>query len=260
MSDKSQNLLLYCSVVPSDLAKEPFDESIIHKVASRLDVCFRHACELVSEQTLVKAFSSSDAVNSLGNVFGGLSETHGLSAKPIEWGFTPTEPQITGALAYFMSYEFHGAKGNQRALAFLRALLKNIDNKPLKDSLEIPQNITVMAEEPVPSSNGSTRRIDLLFEWHKPVKTTVLVEAKFGHKVTTGQLPNYRQYALKNSEQYELFLLTLNGKKSTQNKYWNSISWHQLLKKWEQELTLTDCNDDDFHRFKANLWQKTTGA
>lgn len=229
-----------------DFKPQPINDKILY-ISNLLDKSLKNACLIIKKSFPKIPFLRINTENLLNNVFGKITNKHGFSAKSINWGFSPTEPQITGAIAHFLSYDNYGEIGRQRAIAFLKAL-----SVPIDDNVKI----YVEAEKGI----YSKKRIDIYFEWGKrPNKSISIIEAKFGHIVTSGQLSKYKSYANNNSDNQFLFLLTNKGEANKRNIDWKPISWFKLLRNWEEELSNLNCNDDDFQRFKANLWEKIYG-
>ena len=83
------------------------------------------------------------------------------------------------------------------------------------------------------------------------------MEAKFGHQVTTGQLPTYREFIRKNvnpTNNYALILLTYTGEKDTRNQEWQPKSWLVLMTHWERNLT--EDHDIGFSFLRQFIWNK----
>lgn len=141
--------------------------------------------------------------------------------------------------------------------AFLLALLHGQEKYAvLIESLKInAHSFTVEAEKFVPKDK---RRIDIFVAWNPQDKGKyeygLIIEAKFGHKVTNGQLPTYRNYATNLiKKDFALILLTLDGKPSIRNKSWYPVQWFTLMSRWEREL---NDNNMNFNYFKRFIWNK----
>ena len=176
-------------------------------------------------------------------------------------GFTPTETQLNIALGYFLEGDLF------RTRTFIKALydgrpncqevLDSFDQHARKGEWE------VRAEEVV--HGKSRKRMDLVIGWPKlepgDCQHVVVVEVKFKHHVTPGQLPAYREHIdwlIKNDiNKRGMLLLTREGKKNTKNKAWISRSWLRCLSRWEKFLAEKGHGDRDrnFRRFRRMLWQ-----
>jgi hypothetical protein len=189
--------------------------------------------------------------------FGELNQQHGLYPGH-KLGFDATEPQITTGIAALLDPTKQGKTGEVRLQAFLYALLEGRSkNVELLASLKEAHSFTVQAEKPVPNSN---RRIDLFIGWNpidsKRFQYGLIIEAKFGHKVTKGQLPTYKNYAKKilaNTEKSPFFLLTVTGESARKNPDWQPVQWLTLMSRWERQLKDPDT---DFTQFRRFIWKK----
>lgn len=185
----------------------------------------------------------------LAPLFGDVSaEQHAFSAQGLDWGVRLTEPQITAALVHFLSPTVFIESGPQRCASFVRALYRAAgleDDRQRPDpSLATPGTLKVEAERRIGS-----RRIDIALEWYegpitnKASRRLVLIECKFGHQVTSKQLPAYREYAKRWTDdgRYELFLLLdrFTSRTTTsisRNQEWQPVTWLAVLRCLEQEL------------------------
>lgn len=196
--------------------------------------------------------------------FGNLNSTqHFFHHDAIEWGFNFNEPQITKGLTHFL---------NQSKLACWHFMLA-LANKRNIDKTKFPidydnknsflETVTVRAEVPA----GNQKRIDIVVYWQSSNKERCLaaLECKFGHHITHGQLPSYKQYARKQTgDNYWLFLITQEIDKKSQrfiknahNNTWHKVRWDRLLMRWERSLTQDHSIDvQDFARFRRTLWNK----
>lgn len=196
--------------------------------------------------------------------FGNLNSTqHFFHHDAIEWGFNFNEPQITKGLTHFF---------NQSTLACWHFMLA-LTNQKNAEKIEFPTDDddeqcflkTVMARAEVQTDNK--KRIDITIEWLSSTKERCLaaIECKFGHHITHGQLPSYKQYARKQPvDNYWLFLITQKIDKKNHrfmqhhhNKEWHQVRWDRLLMRWERSLTQDHSTDvQDFARFRRTLWNK----
>jgi hypothetical protein len=199
---------------------------------------------------------------SLGNL---KSPQHFFHYDAVEWGFNFTEPQITKGLTHFL---------NQSKLAcwhFMLALTNHGNIEGNKFSVDddnknsFLETVTVDAEVQA----GKQKRIDILIKWQSAKKECCLavLECKFGHHITYGQLPNYRKYAKNQaSDNHWLFIITQEVDKKSQrfiknhhNNTWHQVRWGKLLRRWERSLTQDHFIEiHDFSRFRRTLWNKTS--
>jgi hypothetical protein len=220
---------------------------------------YKKAAKLISMALNPPKISLVSLQHCFHGFFGILNESHGIYPGH-RLGFDASEPQITRGLGSFINPLTHGKLGEVRIKTFLLALLKGKTNaENLIASLQSSQSFsfTVEAEKLVPKAN---RRIDLFIAWNPcesgQFEYGVLIEAKFNHKVTTGQLPTYKQYAktlFSKEENAALVLLTLDGSSSNKNKDWLPVQWLSLMSRWERML---DDTDKDFSYFRHFIWKK----
>lgn len=121
----------------------------------------------------------------LDRVFGIDRRHHFLHAAPLEWlqEVRLTEPQITKGFAHFLN-----ASDRKTRTGRIRALLRALGSRPGNKERSL-REASVTPEAP-----ANERRIDLLIEWTDASGRGrgAIIEAKFGHHVTPGQLPGYR--------------------------------------------------------------------
>lgn len=211
-------------------------------------------------------FTDFDAVqylwaeSSLGNLN---SAQHLLRYDAIDWGFSFTEPQVTKGLTHFL---------NQSTLAcwyFMLALTNNgnVEKSSYLMNDSDKNSFLATAEVLTEVQIENKKRIDIIIKWQSANKKPCLVilECKFGHHITHGQLPSYKKYA-KNEvgDNYFLFIIAQkNDEKSKRilknhhNKEWHKVPWNRLLTRWERLLTSDDTIDvHDFSRFRRTIWNK----
>ncbi len=108
---------------------------------------------------------------------------------------------------------------------------------------------------------AGNRRIDLLIEWEDPSnRIAVAIEAKFGHHVTSGQLPAYVKHLQRRwPEHRQLFFIVSSelGEHTRQalrrNKKWRWMAWRDLLIAHERALS-GDHDDTAYRQFRRTLW------
>ena len=235
-----------------------FSKDAIEKTAFSLLEEHKKTVHLVSKYFTLKPKTKAELVNCFHGFFGDLDNQHGIYPKN-RLGFSATEPQITSGIVHFINPKNYGEAGESRLKVFLQALL---DGQPkyttLVESLKKGHSFTVEAEKSVPKDG---RRIDIFIGWNPQGEDKyqygLIVEAKFGHKVTIGQLSSYRKYA-KNliNNDIALILLTLNGNPSNRNKEWHPVQWFTLMSRWERKLCKLNNSDTDFNNFRRFVWNK----
>lgn len=160
-----------------------------------------------------------------------------------DWGIALTEPQAVKGLA-------HLVQGRPDRLL---ALLKGLGITFSYDEL---RNASIEAETP--------DRIDLLI---KLGRRSFIVEAKFGHRITKGQLARYRRAVtgrrLCSGDRDVLLLIDPNRANNLHHKQvskWRVRSWAQVLLSLEREMCRTTSDDDDnFRLFRCLLWNRIGG-
>ena len=183
---------------------------------------------------------------------------HLFRAKPVAWVVSFTEPQLTGGLSYFLDRR-RGAPDRTVRIERTRALLRALGvERRLGIRLRDEGAETTIEAEALAAGN---RRIDLLIEWKDPSnRIAVAIEAKFGHHVTSGQLPAYVKHLRTGwPEHRQLFFLVSSelGEHTRQalrrNRQWRWVAWHALLIAHERALS-GDCDDAEYRQFRRALW------
>jgi len=210
------------------------------------------------------------AAADLGHVFGKLDSSHAFHVAPLDWGMRLTEPQATGALAHLLSHPHREIKA-QRIKAFLHALgMRFLD----PDTYDFGA-----AEITAERLTRDNLRIDLelLLPWtrshatpSKPKYRAILVEAKFNHKITPGQLSAYQKHQLQFALTYipktldeNLIVLGLRKDRSVadhlkDNPSWRFLSWRTLLVNFERALPAA-ADDANFRLFRRTIWDRVGG-
>lgn len=197
-------------------------------------------------------------------VFGFHLAHHFFHAAPLGWvtRIWLTEPQVTKAIAHLLHSEDPVTRGG-RVQALLSALGSRMEG--------VPGKAGVTAEALVA---GQQQRMDLLVEWQdrRGFDRAAVVEAKFGHGVTPGQLPAYRGHLLRIERRYRraehcggpepefLFVVSPDRRKSddlalARNKQWRWKSWRSLLLAYDRFLD-PQHDDEEFRRFRRTLWDR----
>ena len=207
----------------------------------------------------------------LRNVYGDFNASnHMFNAAPLDWGFRLTEPQITKALAHFLS------KPDMKA-ARLRAFMETF-------GVEIPKDIALLEAASIEAESESTENdrqgrvkrrgridIEILYDLdpnkakEKPFQKGLIIEAKLGHQVTREQLKNYRITSNKRADFPEHFILAQHDGDEKrlhhkQRNKWSVVYWDRVLIAFEKQLVDIGDFDEDFRRFRRTLWKRVNGS
>jgi len=242
-------------------AKRPFlfsKEAVQHSAFLLLEE-HKKAVLRICEAFKPKKLTKDDLKICFYGFFGELCSRHGLYPGH-RLGFDATEPQITKGIVKFLDSANHGDIAETRLKGFLLALLEGrSQNERLISSLKNARAFSIQAEKLIPSTN---RRIDIFIGWNpnplnsKKFEYGLIIEAKFGHKVMSGSLPDYKQHArgiFESPDNTALILLTLNRTLSIRNKSWQPVQWLTLMSRWERNL---NDDDTDFTQFRRFIWKK----
>jgi hypothetical protein len=187
----------------------------------------------------------------------GLVQLFGLDAAHHCFHSTPHiwtrfhEPQITGGLAHFLT-DGPPAQCRARAIAFVTAAAQ-VAGKPVA-SYQHVHSAFAIAEE---------NRTDLLITLYGDGKPTgASIEAKFGHRLTRGQLPKAYKH-VEEVLQWDMdtaVLLVVAPEapglpEKGKDKGWRSTSWWSLLNAFETCLA-PSFDDGDFRRFRRTIWSR----
>ena len=200
-------------------------------------------------------------------VFGFHHAHHFFHAAPLGWVSHArlTEPQVTKAIAYFLHSQDHARRG-----ARIRALLSALGYRP-DEMGTVLRKARATAEALV---DDTQQRINLLVEWldDKGGDRGAVIEAKFGHDVTKGQLKTYQRHLLRVERRYTraehiggpepplLFIVSPYYRKSdahalARNRGWRWKSWRSLLLAWDRFLDPRH-DDEAFRQFRRTLWDR----
>ena len=196
----------------------------------------------------------SGGLSAMCRVFGLDRRHHLFRAEPIVWAQF-TELQFTGGFGHFL-----GVRERIKRIERTRALLKALGAAELgKDVSEVE----VTAEAPT----SGNKRIDLLIEWKDSSETcyAAAIEAKLGHRVTSGQLPAYREHLRRNlkvEEERRLLIVIspryANIRDALQRQRkgeWRWMAWRDLLIAHERALS-GEYDDDAYRQFRRTLWDQ----
>ncbi|MYE02455.1 MAG: hypothetical protein F4Y03_14505 [Alphaproteobacteria bacterium] len=189
---------------------------------------------------------------------------HFFHAAPLGWvtRIWLTEPQVTKAIAYFLHSEDPVTRAG-RVGALLNALGSRLEGGLAKAQAK--------AEAPVA---GKRQRMDLLVKWQdgRGFDRVAVIEAKFGHDITPGQLPAYLGHLHRVEKHYRrdksrgspepplLFVVSPRYRKSDaqvldDNEDWCWKSWRSLLLAYDRFLD-PQHDDEEFRQFRRTLWDR----
>lgn len=223
--------------------------------------------ELALRQNWAPGYGAASFARLCGDVRAGW---HAFCAEPLEWGFTLSEPQVTTALVHFLSLKVDGAAEKNRCAALVRALYRAAgvtdERQRLDPSKARNGSLSVEAEHRIGRKPGS-KRVDIAIKWEEDGAERprlILIECKFNHHVTRGQLPAYREYAQRQTGErgHELFVIVdrLSGRTAAairRNRDWIPLTWRALIRRLEQEGVESRSMDgtDDFARLRRTIWE-----
>lgn len=189
-------------------------------------------------------------LTNLEGVFGRFCAHHSFRAPVLNWRIKLTEPVVTRTLANLLNAGFGDVRA-KRIQAFLMAL-KTPDLPDIKEL----ENCVIQAEK---------NRIDL--EIWIPLRSgryrPVIIEAKFGHKLTVGQLANYlrernNDCRLDMTNKHCVILglcpTATKGLRGPQVNIWEFVAWRDLWLRFEKERPPED--DPNLTIFLHMLWHR----
>lgn len=181
-----------------------------------------------------------------------------LMLEPLGWAMSLHEPIATKTIARLLMMGSDEMRA-QRMQAFLLALGIKYD----ADALGPADRNNYMTYAEVPAGD---RRIDLKLVWRdqKQKERVLIIEAKFKHHVTDGQLKCYRE-KMKEAHpnaKHERFILGLDegvydGKKTDPHGKWKFCSWTDLWLRFEE--LRPDESDLSLRLFMRTLWMRIGG-
>lgn len=187
---------------------------------------------------------------SMGSVerFFGLGRVdHFFHAPELGWDMNLREPMATKCLVGLLGTGHRGLR-HLRIKAFLGAL--GVPESDLDGDLG---RCVVVAER---------KRIDMSFTWSRASgeKASVIVEAKFGHKITKGQLSRYRK-AIKPKPSHSILLTINEANKNelhhTQKSIWRQVNWSDALLSFERSRPVE--SNMSLQIFLRSLWRRVGG-
>lgn len=175
---------------------------------------------------------------------------HAFQQEPLRWGFGLTEPMATKTLARLLSAGY-GEMRARRILAFMQA----IGLPEGCASLQALERCRIVAEQD---------RIDLKLVWTDDAgqDVVVIIEAKFGHKITKGQLSDYWAAVKRTHKRPPLasILLTLDDSackalKNKQRANWKQVDWRAFCLRFERLRPIE--HDAALQMFLMTLWHRS---
>lgn len=172
------------------------------------------------------------------------------------------EPQFTAGLAHFLSTGVRAVR-NERVRSFLAAALRCAGAEPMARRVEACE---IVGSEAV----AEEARVDLVVQILTPEGEAfgVVMEAKFGHHLTRGQLPAARRHAATRglTDDNAAFIVVLPDVadvgsavfRKAGNRSWRAVSWWSLMTGIETGATAGN-DDRPYRAFRHTLWKQTYG-
>ena len=241
------------------------DEAFLRKIGERQQADLRRYLRTHMQQPEIISRDWSSQVSALSHFLGSdhVTKSNAYQAPSTYWGFYPTEPQITKGWAHFLSEDLTDAEKRAIVSHFCNAMCRSSGLLDMIVSLEEATEIKVQSEV-----QAQKKFIDLFISWKDKEgrQDGFVVELKFGHKVTPGQLPTYRNSTkkkLKNGLENRYFVIEPQTRLSTQkslrrNRDWRLSNWDGFLRVFEQDLPLVGSTNrnEQFAAFRKMIWEK----
>ena len=228
----------------------PFDSSVFHVVTERLQrstKAVRGGLQKLPRET------PGQVRDALGGYFDFQLATCSLAERSHGWA-SFLEPQITRGFVHFLR-DGDRERSQQRCRAFVRAALDCCGRLTGLEEWNITR-AEAIAEE---------NRIDILVELEcGAIRFGAVIEAKFEHRLTGGQLESARNHSIEERQwdvQKSAYVVIAPLRQDPKNPImkrngdWHSISWWSFLRNLEQRLE-RKCDCDDYRRFRRTVWTR----
>jgi len=229
--------------------RSPFDSQILIDFAKRDQDALKEFGPRLAN--MLDTCRTDVSTGVLEHIFGAFHQHHSFNAPFLNWHFKLSEPNVTQTLAMFLNEGPDDVKA-RRIHAFLVAL-----KTPDIPELDRLSHCIVMAEKD---------RIDLeiwIPQGSSGQYRPVIVEAKFGHKVTQGQLSKYTGTRRKDKvlifKERHCVLLALDDTEmknlvGKQNNIWKFVAWRDLWLTFEKLRPRED--NPSLSIFLRQLWHR----
>nr|WP_319514940.1 hypothetical protein [uncultured Cohaesibacter sp.] len=244
---------------------QPWDDSFLRKIGERQQADLLTYNRTRMRNTSIVSREWSQQITALSHFLGSeyLTKTNAYSTPCPSWGFLPTEPQITKGWAYFISDGLTDSEKRLVVSHFCNSMCRSSGLYGPAICVEGAYDIEVRSEEP-----SGAKFIDLFISWKdiNEKQDGFIVELKFDHKLTNGQLPCYRRLAKSMFYQglnNRLFVIEPRTRTSTlrslrNNKDWRLTNWDAFLREFERNLPSvgSDHRNQKFAAFRRIIWEK----
>lgn len=153
-----------------------------------------------------------------------------------------------------------------RCAVFLQTLFDLSGAPPIDTTKADRTGLRIVGEHQI-AWRKKPRRIDLLIEmkWEGRMQAAV-VEFKFEHRATKGQLDDIQKWANKKYDEISLFFIVpdISAHKNIQDQYpdWKVLSWHTLLRRLEMNMqaAFAKVDNEQYRFFRRNMFRRATGV
>ncbi len=193
------------------------------------------------------------------------SPRHAFSVEPLDWGRRLLERQVTETLCNYLDpkTDSHAAT---RCAVFLQTLFDLSGASPIDTAKADRTGLRIVAEHRI-TWRKKLRRIDLLIEMmQEGRRQATVVEFKFEHHATEGQLNDIEKWTNKKYDEWSLFFIApdISAQKNIQDQYrnWKVLSWHTLLRRLEMNMQTASAKVDNeqYRFFRRNMFRRATGV
>ncbi|WP_200250227.1 hypothetical protein [Thiococcus pfennigii] len=191
------------------------------------------------------------------------SPRHAFSMEPLDWGGRLLERQVTETLCNYLDPRAESST-NGRCTVFVKTLFDLIGANP--SNATSADCLKIIAERPI-TSRKKPRRIDLLIEMVRHgTREAAVLEFKFEHRATEGQLDDIESWTKENYDAYSLFFIAPDPirHRNIPAEYckWKVLSWHTLLRRLEVNMQATpaEIDDEQYRFFRRTMFRRATGV